>query len=770
MISKKKQSSSQSDLSFPKSSKQEKLFYNLARIIEQYISGKGFIPSTADELMIKLSLPEQHKEIFKEVLHFLCKEELIEKTGGKYVWINKKNSIVTGVLRLHHRGFGFVQVDDPSKCSQDIFIPKHLTKNGVDGDHVEVLINSESNSDKGPEGKIIAILSRSRTHIAGIIRHCSGDDTCQAFVPLLGSEKQVIVEPTDEISLKVGDRIVMEVIDWGTSDTPTLSRFSHYLGHISDPSCDITAAIEEFDIREDFPSQAIDEATTFGTTVSRSEIGKREDLRQLEIVTIDPDTAKDFDDAISLEKDKNGHFHLGVHIADVSHYVQKGSALDQEAALRCNSTYFPRNCIPMLPPELSENLCSLKPKVNRLTISVFASFDSQGSLLNYRIARTVIKSAKRFSYKEAKQVLDGKKKSPFLPLLKRMVELCRLLKQKRQERGSIEFSLPELMVHVDEKGDPTHTEMISYDITHQMIEEFMLKANEIVATHLSEIGKQLTYRVHDVPAEENLKDFSLLAAAFGFSISTTPTPSDLQKLFEEAQKTSYANYLAASYIRKMKLASYSPENIGHYGLSLTHYCHFTSPIRRYTDLIVHRILFEELFEFTELQKIAHTCSEQERLSAKAEGSVILLKKLRLLSKFYQEDPRREYEAVITRVKNFGISFEITALAIEGFIHISDLGDDYFVFEEKYMRLRGRTTNQLFATGDILFVLLEKIDLIEQEAKWTLIGSEPIHRLHATRKLSNKKSTGKKTEKTVSKKGRVRRVTNSSRSKKTRRKK
>lgn len=718
-----------------KSPKEEKLFNNLARITEQYFEGKNFVPSTEKELMKKLSLPEQHESIFKEILHFLTTQKLIEKVRGKYTRKNEQDNLITGILRRHPRGFGFVQVDDPSKCPQDIFIPKHLIKNGVDGDHVEVLLNLDSNSDKGPEGKIMAILSRSRTHIAGIIRRIERDGTYQALVPLLGSEKQVIVEPSDDEPLKEGDRIVMEVIDWGSNETPTFCRFSHHLGHITDPSRDIDAAIEEFEIRSDFSSHVIEEAKALGTVVSRKEIAKREDIRNLEVITVDPDTAKDFDDAISLEKDKKGHFHLGVHIADVSHYVKKGSALDEEASLRCNSTYFPSTCIPMLPSELSENLCSLKPNVNRLTLSVFVTFDAQGNMEDYRIAKTVIKSAKRFTYKEAKKVLEGEKKSDYLPLLHRMVELCHLLKKKRQERGSIEFSLPELVVMVDSHGEPTHTEMVSYDITHQMIEEFMLKANEIVATHLSEHGKQLTYRVHDVPSEENLKDFSLLAAAFGFRISDNPTPSDLQKLFEEAQETTYGNYLASSYIRKMKLASYSPENIGHYGLSLTHYCHFTSPIRRYTDLIVHRILFEEECDFAYLQQISNECSEQERLSAKAEGNVVQLKKLRLLSKLHREDPYQEYEAIITRVKNFGITFEVTSLFLEGFIHISELGEDYFVFEEKHKRLRGRTTNQLFAAGDTLFVSLEKIDLIEQETKWTLTSIEPIHHLHATRKMS-----------------------------------
>jgi ribonuclease R len=706
-----------------RSAKEEKLFNNLLKITEQFMGGKSFMPLTQAELMERLSLPPQHEEIFKQVLQQLISLNLIEYVQGRYAWKHSRTDIVTGTLRMHPRGFGFVQPDNPALYPQDIFIPKHLTKNAVDGDVVEVLINQESISDKGPEGKVIAILSRGRTHMAGIIRQIDRDGQLIAHVPLLGAQQRVIVEPSDEHPLRLGDRIVMEVVDWGSKETETICRFSHYLGHISDPSCDIYAAIEEFELRADFPSRVIEEAQSLGKQVSRKDLKDREDLRHLTTFTIDPDTAKDFDDALSLTRDHHGFYHLGVHIADVSHYVRPGTALDEEASMRCNSTYFPGVCIPMLPGALSENLCSLKPNVNRLTVSVLMCFDPQGTLVNYRITRSVIKSSKRFTYKEAKKVLDGEKRSPHFDTLKLMVELCRLLKRKRYERGSIEFALPELVVLVDEKGTPYQTDYVTYDITHQMVEEFMLKANEIVALDLTEKGKNLTYRVHDVPAEENLRDFALLASAFGFRISDYPTPQDLQKLFEEAGETAYANYLASSYIRRMRLAAYSAENIGHYGLSLTHYCHFTSPIRRYVDLVVHRILFGESDDFEYLQHIANRCSEQERISAKAESSVVLLKKLRLLKQMHEQDAYKEYEAIITRVKNFGVYFEIIDLLLEGFIHISELEEDYFVFEEEKMRLRGTKQGGIYAPGDRLTVMLKEVDFISQETKWYVVSNQ-----------------------------------------------
>lgn len=722
-----------------RNTKEEKLFNNLLRITEQFMGGKSFIPLTKDELMVRLSLPPQHLEIFEQILQQLIQSNLIECVQNRYAWKRSRSDIITGTIKMHPRGFGFVQSHTPLLHPEDIFIPKHLTKNAVDGDVVEVLINQDSFSDKGPEGKVFAILSRARTHMAGIIHHIDKVGQLIAHVPLLGTEQRVVVEPSEEHPLKLGDRIVMEIIDWGAKETETTCRFSHYLGHISDPSCDTYAAIEEFELRADFPSRAVEEAKSLGNQVSRQDIKDREDLRHLTAFTIDPDTAKDFDDAVSLTKDQQGFYHLGVHIADVSHYVRPGTALDEEARLRCNSTYFPNYCLPMLPGELSENLCSLKPQVNRLTVSVLMRFDSQGTMVDYRIIRSVIKSEKRFTYKEAKKVLDGKKSSPYVDTLQLMVEFCSLLKKKRYERGSIEFALPELVVLVDEKGMPYQTDYITYDITHQMIEEFMLKANETVAWELTQRGKNLTYRVHDEPAEENLRDFALLAAAFGFRLSDRPNPQDLQKLFEEANETAYAPYLASSYIRRMRLALYSADNIGHYGLSLTHYCHFTSPIRRYVDLVVHRILFGESDDLEYLQKVSNQCSDQERVSAKAETSVVLLKKLRLLDHMHAQDPHKEYSAIITRVKNFGIYFEIIDLLLEGFIHISELEEDYFVYEEERMHLRGTRGGSRYAPGGRITVMLKDVNFISKETKWYLVANQAPQDLRPITKQQKKPS-------------------------------
>lgn len=707
-----------------KSSKENRLFQNLMRTTEEFMQGKNFVSLTRTELMKKLHLPKEHREIFKEVLTALVSKGITRFAKGRYSPIRKNIEVVKGTLSLHPRGFGFVRPDDPTLYDKDIFIPKQMTQNGVDGDTVEVEINPLAFSSKGPEGKIITILKRGRTHLAGIVRSIEWHGDTIAYAPILGQDQRIIIQPSDQFSLHVGDRVVMEVVDWGTKDTETVCRVSHYLGHISDPSCDVPAAIEEYELHGDFPTEVLKEAKKFGTKVLKKDLVDREDLRDLECVTIDPDTAKDFDDALSISKDSKGNYHLGVHIADASHYVRPGSAIDAEAKIRSNSTYFPGNCLPMLPPVLSEKLCSLRPNVDRLAISLLMTFDKKGSLQDHKICRSVIKSKKRFTYKDAKKVLDGKKESPHKPSLKLMVELCKLFKQKRYERGSLEFLMPELAIIVDEKGTPTKTDYIPYDITHQLVEEFMLKANEMIALHLSKKGKDVTYRVHEAPSEDNMQDFVMLAHAFGFDLPEKPTPQDLQGLFDEALQTPFGSFLATSYIRRMRIALYSPENIGHYGLGLTHYCHFTSPIRRYVDLVVHRILFGDELEYEHLQQISQHCSEQERISERAENSVTLLKKLRLLDQMIQKKSYQQFEAVVTKVRNFGIYFEVTDFMLEGFFHLSQLDDDYYKFDEKKTLLRGAYTGTTYFAGDKIAVMVKNTDLITMQVEWNLVGGKP----------------------------------------------
>jgi len=631
--------------------------------------------------------------------------------------LTEAGEIITGTLRIHPRGFGFVTPEDPVTQPKDVFIPKNYINGGVDGDKVELEINPDSDLEKGPDGKILSILDRGRTHMAGIIIEL-GPPTF-AHVPILGTDKPVQIKVGKKEKVKIGDRYIFKVVEWGDQKKATVCTISHKIGHIDDPSCDVKAAIEEYDLHGPFTKEVIEEAKAFGTKVTRSQVEGRLDLTKTTTFTIDPETAKDFDDALSISKDKKGNFFLGVHIADAAFYVKPGGALDKEAQRRSNSTYFPGTCIPMLPEDLSNNLCSLRKGVVRLTVSVLMEFDKEGTLKKADIKRSYIKSKKRFTYGEAKEVLDGKKKSPHAKALGEMVELCLLLKQKRSERGSIDFALPELIIHVNDKGEPTGTRVEEYDITHQLVEEFMLKANEMVAKELDDRGKNLLFRIHEEPTSENMEEFFANARTLGFTLPAKPSKEDLQYLFDQAKNTPFSQQLAIGFIRTLKMAYYSPRNVGHYGLSLEHYCHFTSPIRRYSDLVTQHLLFDDEDTSASLDKIAQKCSEQERLSSRAESAVKTLKKLRLLRHWNEENPDRNFPGYITKIKPFGFVFEIRELFIEGFIHVANLEEDYFQYNPKSETLQGERTGKRYGVGDQIFVYPLAIDLIYLESEWAL---------------------------------------------------
>jgi ribonuclease R len=610
---------------------------------------------------------------------------------------------ITGTIRMHSRGFGFVTPEQKTAWTVDIFIPKPYTEGAVDGDYVEATAGPSTRSDKGPEGRVIKILRRGRSHLAGVISYVGGKKQIFAYAPLLGENQTIRILPSQDHPLQIGDRITIRVLDWGGRQREPTGEMSAYIGHISDPACDMAAAIEEFELPQTFPEKTLQEAKTFGQRVAPEEFQDRVDLRDLVCFTIDPDTAKDFDDALSLSRDQSGNFHLGIHIADVSHYVKPNSSLDLAAKERCNSVYFPGMVIPMLPLALSSHLCSLKPAVNRLAVSVLVILDPEGIVKDYTICRSVIRSRKRFTYREAKEVLDGDKKSQFKDDLTLMVELCLLLKKKRYTRGSIEFSLPDLSLKLASDGNVEKIEFVSYDITHQLVEEYMLLANEIVATHLSKQDKPLTYRIHEEPSSENLRDFASTATALGFNISSQPTTEELQQLFDTVRSTSLGEFLATAFIKSMKLANYSTQNVGHYGLSLEHYTHFTSPIRRYIDLVVHRILLNEKWEEKDLEAVALRCSEHERLSAKAEASVIQLKKLRYLNAEALAG-NDAYEAVVVSIKSFGLVFELKTLLYEGFLPSSHTG---------------------FAVGTQIRIKLIHVDLITRQATWHLLSKKSL---------------------------------------------
>jgi len=616
------------------------------------------------------------------------------------------NKTFTGKLTTNPKGFGFVLVKD--KEIKSIFIPKTQMKNAIDGDLVEVQIKNIS--PKGPEGEILKIIKREKTEFVGIVT-TKDHDNYIAFVPQLGISAKAIF--SSKKKLKIGDRLKLKALRF--KKNKIICKMTKYLSHISESSKDIEAALCEYNIKESFSKKTLGEIKEL--KITKEELKKRKDLTHLQTLTIDPKDAKDFDDALSISKDENNNFNLYVHISDVAHFVKPNTSIDNEAKTKANSTYFPGKCIPMLPKKLSNDLCSLKPNQIRLTMTVIMKIDTKGNLLSYEIVRSFIKSKKRLAYEEAKNILTSKKNHKYKKTLLLMVEVFNLLKNKRFERGSIDIAISENKIIVDSNENPIKIITIPYDITHQLIEEFMLKTNEIVATHLSNLNKSLIYRIHEEPSYQDFKDFYDLSKSLGFPLPSTPNQNDIQNLFLKAKDTKFFHLLSINFIKSLKLAIYSKENIGHFGLSLKHYTHFTSPIRRYSDLIIQRILFDEQTPL-DIDEIASNCSEKERNSFKAENSVITLKKLRLLKKDLKKDKEQIFTATIAKVKPHGIYFELDKYFLEGYLSLSELKDDYYNYNKNSLKLIGSHITLSFA--DKIKVKINNVNLIFLEIEFKYV--------------------------------------------------
>lgn len=696
---------------------------SLKKKLLSFIEDSSYSPSSQKKLFELCLLTKKEAAAGKKAItELLTEEKIFIKSGLIHSSQEKKEEIVNGKIHLHPKGFGFVSCEDTEKYPKDIFIPKHQTLHATHQDKVSVKILPSSKKDKGPEGMVVAILERGSDQLVATIYEASKTHVI-AFCPGLTENKEIHLKPCKKLPLNVGDRVLLSVKSWDDYPEKLDAEVTKILGHVTDASQDVDIAAIEYKIPRDFPAAVIKEAKKFPKNPTKQDTKHRLDLTSTETFTIDPDTAKDFDDALSLSKDADGDYHLIVHIADVSHYVAKDSELDKEAIKRCNSTYFPGQCIPMLPEELSNGLCSLKEDVPRLTISVFMHFSKSGELKNYDIRKTYIQSQKRFTYKQAKLVLDKTLESPHYPTLCLMKELAQILQKRRHQRGSVDLAMPEVVLILNDKQEPEGFEVIEYDITHQLVEEFMLKANEIVAHALIARNTMAIFRTHESPGASEMADFFQLARGYGLKIKKNMEQFDVQQLFKEAKETPYLYPLSVAFIRSMKMAIYSEENIGHFGLGLEHYCHFTSPIRRYSDLIIHRLLFEEEIPKEELKKISLECSERERHSFRAEQSVISLKKLRYLHSLEEKKPEEIYPAMISKVKPFGIYFEITSLHFEGFIHISEIADEYLIYDDKAQTLVGEKTRMQLKVGSEIAVQILHLNLITQELLWKLVREE-----------------------------------------------
>lgn len=699
-------------------------------------------PVALRELARGLKVKEKDKRKLKTLVSELLIEGALVKTKEQMIGLPKKMDLVTGKVSCHRDGYAFVI---PEEEEGDVYIPPRHLREVMHGDKVLVRVEHVKKDGK-KEGKVVRILERGLVSVVGRFEAEKGHGY---VIPTEQKILQDIFIPKGQAGkAKDGQIVVAEIISYPTAHRIAEGRVTEVLGNPSDPDVEAMTIVRKYGIPYEFPEDALKEARKVPQSVDKDEIKNRVDLRGMNTVTIDGERAKDFDDAVSVKKERNGNIRLWVSIADVSHYVREGSPLDREAYLRSTSTYFPDRAIPMLPEELSNGICSLNPKLDRLTMTAEMAFDKGGNMVDCSFYQSIIHSVERLTYTAVRQVLVDKDKE----LIKRyknihkdlqvMEELCLRLREKRLKRGSIDFDLPEPQIILDIEGKTEDIIKAERNLAHQIIEEFMLAANEAVASHVSGLKLPFIYRVHEEPDEDEVMEFSEFVHNFGFTLKFKKgkgvSPMIYTKLLEDVKGRPEEKMINTVMLRSMKQARYSEENIGHFGLAAEFYTHFTSPIRRYPDLIVHRILKESLqsavrvrtyYWESHLPAMAIHTSKRERVSMEAEREIVDLKKVQ----FMQNRVGEEFDGLISGVTSFGFFVELVDYFVEGLVHVSNLKDDYYHFIEKEHLMRGESKKRTFRIGDQVKVRIDNVSLEKRQIDFSLAEEEMPGRKPKSRK-------------------------------------
>ena len=637
--------------------------------------------------------------------------------------------LVTGTLSVHEAGYSFLTNEKQGQA--DLFIAAENTGTAMHGDRVvaRIIRGAEFSRARTPraEGRVIRILTRANETIVGTLQQTRNFFYVVPDDPRLVHNIYVQPSRVNHHEPRRGDKVVVRLEAWESRHVNPEGKIIEWLGPRTAPGVDILSIIRKYHLPLEFPKAVLEEASAISETVTL--IDGREDLRQQFIVTIDPDDARDFDDAIQVEEIKGG-WQLGVHIADVSAYVRPGSALDREAQRRGNSVYLPDRVIPMLPERLSNGVCSLNPHVDRLTHSVFLQFDRNGRVRQTRFARTVIRSAHRLTYKQAFAILKSSARDELSERLHTAWKLAALLRRKRFEHGSLDLDMPEVKVVVDKKGKPIRFERVENDESHQLIEEFMLAANEAVARELKNRGIPTIYRVHENPEAERLGELREFVLAHGIRVGDLTHRGEVQKLLAAIRGTAEEHPLKIALLKSLKRARYATMPLGHYGLAKVNYAHFTSPIRRYADLEVHRALADRDISrrssraSSQLSAIADHISDTERNAAEAEIDAVKMKKLEFFELQLQARDPQVFDAVVIDVRNYGILVELPEILLTGLIHVSTLADDFYVFSPSQRRFVGRQRRRRFAVGDKLRVHVARVDQFKRQIDFAIADLRP----------------------------------------------
>jgi ribonuclease R len=681
-------------------------------------------PASVGELVRLLRIPrEDRPSLRRHLKHLVSTGALVETRGGQF-GLPERMDLVVGRISMAHGGFGFVQAERAlENLPGEVFVSGLHLNEAMHGDRVLARVERVRAGDR-PEGRILRVLERAQSTLVG--RYDVDASGMRFVVPFdRRVAMDVVVPKGEERHAEPGDMVAVEITRWPTPTRGPVGRVVERIGAPATPGVDVRIILRKHAIPDAHGEAAVDEARRLGTRVRPRDLAGRTDFRARPVVTIDGEHARDFDDAISVERLGNGHVLLGVHIADVAHYVAEGSALDTEARERGTSVYFPDRAVHMFPADLATGLCSLNPHVDRLVQSCVMEVDDRGEVVQYELHDGVICSDARMTYTDVNAILTGgdprlrEQHASLVPTFEAMHELFERLNGRRRRRGSIDFDLPEPEVHLDAQGLVEDIVASERNVAHRLIEEFMLLANETVAQHLDRLGFPSVYRVHERPDPLKVAEFEAFVSTLGYSLSSSPEsvrPHHFQKLVERMQGRREEKPIAFLMLRTMQKARYDVANLGHFGLAATSYTHFTSPIRRYPDLLVHRALRasrtarqdedEKAERLDELAEMARVSSDRERRADEAERELLQWKQVRFMAGKVGE----EFEGYVTGVAPFGLFVELTDHFVEGLVHVSSMSDDYYRFLERAHQLRGEHTQRTYRLGDRVHVRVARADL------------------------------------------------------------
>jgi ribonuclease R len=699
-------------------------------MLEELFSSKEYRPMRFKDLLALLQVPRGAKHELKMVLDQLISSgKIILDSQGRYRIPG--DDVLVGTFSGTQRGFGFVSIEGED---QDIFIPGDATKGALHGDKVMITIKEEQ-TGRRREGAIINIVERSNNQVIGTFEKSKNFGFVRPDNQKFG--KDVFIPKEFTKGAVDGHKVVVKITSFGDATSNPEGKIVEILGHVNDPGVDIMSVVRAYDLPVDFSEEVMRTLNNVPEEIDPEEINNRKDIRSITTVTIDGEDAKDLDDAITISKEGD-IYRLGVHIADVTHYVKEGAPLDKEALKRGTSVYLVDRVIPMLPHKLSNGICSLNPGVDRLALSCFMDIDAKGTVLGHEIAETVIRSDRRMTYTNVAKIVEAsdeevtKEYDELVPMFMLMQELAEVLRDRRHKRGSINFDFPESKIIVDKLGKPVEIKPYERNKATKIIEEFMLIANETIAEDFFWQEIPFVYRTHDNPDEEKIKKLAIFINNFGYSIKLGQEeihPKELQKLLIKVEDTPEEALISRLTLRSMKQAKYTVANTGHFGLSAKYYCHFTSPIRRYPDLQIHRIIKENLngklgekrvqhYEKI-LFEVANHSSKTERRAEEAEREVEKLKKV----EYMMEHIGETFEGVISGVTSWGMYVELPN-TIEGMIRVSEMNDDYYIYDEERYQMIGEHTKKIYKLGQMVTIEVVNADKIQRTVDFALVEAVP----------------------------------------------